>query len=308
MDIMVVLNQMIQLFLVMALGYLLYHIGLFDLQLNRKLTTFLINVTTPAMILASVLGDAPKQGISMILYVFIVAVLLYLCLPIISYVLVKVMRIPIKQQGLYMFMTTYSNIGFMGFPVMQAIFGSEAVFYTAIFNMIFNLSCFSMGIMIMNYGVGNKTKLRLKSVLTPGVIASIIALIIYIFDIHVPSILANTCSMVGNITTPIAMLLIGSTLATLEIKEVFNDFRIYPYALIKQLVIPALFYPVLAFLIRDAFVLGITFIILAMPVANSAVLFSTEYGGDVKLAAKLVFITTLLSVASIPLMVYLFLL
>lgn len=307
MDMMVIINQMIQLFIVIALGYILNRIGIFDQVLNKKLTTLLLSVTTPALILNSVLANENTASISEITMVCIVAFAVFLILPIISFGLVKAMRIPKKQQGLYMFMTVFSNVGFMGFPVMQAIFGDAAIFYTAIFNMVFNLLLFTLGIIIMNYGNDNKVQLNLKRVLSPGVIASFIALLIYFTKLTFPVVIVNTVNMVGNITTPIAMLLIGSTLANMAIKEVFNDIRIYPYTFIKQIIIPILAFPILQFFIQDTYLLGVTFIIIAMPVANSAVLFATEYGGDIKLAAKTVFLTTLVSVATIPALVYLYL-
>lgn len=300
MDIMVIINQMIQLFIVIALGYLLNRIGMFDSLLNKKLTTLLLNVTTPALILSSVMGDIADLSINEVGFVIFISVLIYLALPVIAFVLVKLMRIPKKQQGLYMFMTVFGNIGFMGFPVMKAIFGNEAVFYTSLFNMTFNIILFTIGIVIMNYGSENKIELNAKKLLSPAIIASLLALIIYFFKLDLPSVIVNTTTMVGDITTPIAMLLIGSTLASMPLKEVFNDFRIYPYTIIKQIVLPIIAYPLLSLIIADKFLLGITFIMVSMPVANSAVLFATEYGGDIKLAAKTVFITTLLSVVTIP--------
>lgn len=307
MDIVVIINQMIQLFLVITLGYILNKLGIFDQTLNRKLTTLLLNVTMPAMILNSVLVNNSDASISKVITIFIVVIIVFTILPVVSYVLVKGIRIPKKQQGLYMFMTIFSNIGFMGFPVLQSIFGDESVFYAAIFNMVFNLLVFTLGVIIMNYGNEKRINISIKSVLTPGVIASMVALVIYFTNISFPVVISNTCGMIGNITTPIAMLLIGSTLANMPLKEVFNDFRIYPYTIIKQIILPIIAFPILAFFIKDTYLLGITFIVVSMPVANSAVLFATEYGGDIKLAAKVVFLTTLVSVASIPALVYLFL-
>ena len=217
------------------------------------------------------------------------------------------MRIPIHQRGLYMFMTVFSNIGFMGFPVMKAIFGNEAVFYTAIFNMIFNFLVFTLGIVLINYGTTNQFKLKAKNLLSPGIISSLVAVIIYFSQIKMPTVLGSTFEMVGSITTPVAMMLIGSTLASINIKEVFTEFRIYPYTIIKQLLIPFIAYPILHYFISSPLVLGVALINLAMPVGNSAVLFANEYDGDVDLAAKSVFITTLISVFTIPLIVSVFL-
>jgi predicted permease len=306
-DIQVILMQMIQLFLVIALGYFLFKVKILDVDLNKKLTTLLLTVTTPAMIVSSVLSTTVTQSFNDILFVFLIGFAIYLIMPILGFIIVKVMKIPLPQQGLYIFMTVFSNIGFMGFPVMKAIFGNEAVFFTAIFNMIFNLFVFSAGIVIMNYGTGQNVKLDPKNLLSPGVIASLVALLIYFTGIHFPDVISSTVTMVGDITTPMAMLLIGSTLANIPLKEVFTELKIYPYTIIKQIIVPVIAYPILKMIIGDPLILGITLIMISMPVANSAVLFATEYDGDVSLAAKTVFMTTLLSVVTIPLIVALFL-
>ena len=149
--------------------------------------------------------------------------------------------------------------------------------------------------------------MKIKNLLSPGVIASIIALIIYFAHIQLPDVIASTVSMIGDITTPVAMLIIGSTLATIPLKEVFMELKIYPYTLIKQILVPVIVYPILKLFIADPLVLGVTLIMISMPVGNSAVLFATEYDGDVSLAAKAVFMTTLLSIITIPLIVALFL-
>lgn len=307
MDIRVILNQMIQLFMVIGLGYLLYNLKFLDDYMNKKLTTLILSVTTPAMIISSVLSTTVTQSLSDILSVFVIGIVIYVVLPFIGLLLVKIMRVPKQQQGLYIFMTVFSNIGFMGFPVMKAIFGNEAVFFTAIFNMIFNLFIFGVGTQIMNYGTSRKSKFDAKNLLSPGVIASLIALFIYFTHLSVPDIVSSTITMVGDMTTPLAMLLIGSTLATIPVKEVFNELRVYPYTFIKQIIVPILLFPILNYFISDPLILGITLIMISMPVANSAVLFATEYDGDVSLAAKTVFMTTLLSVVTIPLIVALFL-
>lgn len=307
MDINVVINQMVQLFIILGLGYFLNKIDLFDDKLNKKLNKLLLNVTTPAMVLASVSSTKQSSNNVEVIFVFFVAIIIFALLPLISYVLVRIMNIPVHQRGLYMFMTVFSNIGFMGFPVMKAIFGNEAVFYTAIFNMVFNFLVFTLGIVLINYGTTNQVRLRARNLLSPGIISSIVAIIIYFLKIPIPTVLGSTFDMVGNITTPIAMMLIGSTLANINIKEVFTEFRIYPYTIIKQLLIPVIAYPILKYFITSPLVLGVALINLAIPVGNSAVLFTNEYGGDVALAAKSVFITTLISVFTIPLIVAMFL-
>ena len=307
MDIQIIVLQMIQLFLVIALGYLLLKIKILDVDFNQRLTTLLLSVTTPALIVSSVLSTTIEKDLSEIIFVFIVAIVIFMVLPILGLIIVKIMKVPLHQQGLYIFMTMFSNIGFMGFPVMKSIFGNEAVFLTAIFNMLFNLLVFTVGILFMNYRSAEKISINLRQLFSPGVVSSLVALLIYLTGFQMPDIISSTITMIGDITTPIAMMLIGSTLATIPLKEVFNELRVYPYTILKQIIIPIIAYPILNFFIKDALILGVSLIMISMPVGNIAVLFATEYHKDVALAAKTVFMTTLLSIITIPLIVALFL-
>lgn len=301
MDIQILTNQLIQLFLIICMGYLLYKIKIFSTEVNQKLTKLLLNVSLPAMIVSSVLEQTERPPVDEVLMVFAVAVAMYIILPVISIALVKLMRIPKSQQGLYMFMNTFSNVGFMGFPIISALYGEKGVFYAAIINIIFNLSVFTYGIIMMHYASGEKADLNLKKLLSPGILCSVFAVLVYAFNINLPTPVESAIGTLGSITTPLAMLLIGSTLATMDIKSVFNDGRVYVFSVIKQLVLPIILFFAAKMLIHNEYILGITFIMLLMPIANTALLFATEYGRDEKLAAKTVFITTLMSLITIPL-------
>lgn len=306
MNISVVLNQMIQLFLIIGLGYILFKIEILNDFANKNINTLILKVTMPAMILSSVMNENNADP-NLLLQVFIISLIVYALLPIIGLIITKIMNVNQKEKGLYIFMTVFSNVGFMGFPVMKSIFGQESIFYTAIFNMIFNLLVYTLGIILINYGREKKAKINYNDLISPGIIASIIAIIIFLLRIKVPVLIENTCSMIGDMTTPLAMLMIGSTLSNIKISEIFNDLKIYLYTIIKQILVPMISFPILNTFIDNPLVLGITLIILSMPVGNSAVIFSYEYDGDVALAAKGVFITTALSVITIPLIVSLFL-
>lgn len=307
MNIMVIFMQMIQLFLIMGLGYFLYHIHILDSQFNKKLTTFVLNVTTPAMILASVFTSDVAYSKSDILFTFVIAIVIYMLLPFVGYIIAKMIRVKKEEVGIYMFMVVFANVGFMGFPVTKAIFGDTSVFLTAIFVMLFNIMLYSVGRMIMSFGEGEKVSLNYKNFLSPGIIASFLAVVFYFMEFPMPSVFVNTFVVIGDMTTPLAMLIIGATLATIPIKEVFSEEKIYIFTLIKQIIFPIIIYPVLSMLIDNSLILGVTLISLSMPVGNSVVLFATEYNKDASLGAKAIFMTTLLSVFTIPLIVALFL-
>lgn len=306
MEMLVVINQILKLFMMIGLGYLLRRRGWIDEVFGENLNRFVLNVTMPAMILASVF----KQQSTAVHLPSVVAACIILIAGLWGVAALITAILPVKKEnkGLYQFMIMYPNVGFMGFPLMESIFGAKAILSTAIINMCFNMSLFTVGRRVMNCMAGRRQKPELRQLLSPGVIASLVAVVCYLLKLRVPQVIADTCEMTGSMTTPLAMILIGMTLAKLPFREVWNDYRVYLFALLIQLVIPVMLVPVLRMCIADELVRGITLIIIAMPVANSAVLFACEFHQDAAFAAKIIFISTLMSIISIPLLVYCFLL
>lgn len=301
MDIKILITQMSELFIIMLLGYLVYRIKLVDDHFLKKFTKLILDVTLPAMILASVLKLDERQSVSDVMTAIIIsAALFFAILPALGWLLAKLMFVKKEAVGLYTFMNAYSNVGFMGFPVISALCGSVGLFYAAIFNLIFNLAVYTMGIWMMNKGNKNAVKFNPKLLCTPGVLVAFIAIGIYFLNIRFPAVITDSVDAVGSITSPSAMLIIGCTLAKMDIKSVFNEWRLYPWTIIKQIAIPLLLWIPFTLVIKNELLLQVAYILTAMPVANSAVLFATNYSGDAELAAKSVFLTTLISLVTVP--------
>lgn len=304
MDIQVIIDIMIELFIMIFLGYMLYKIGLFDKGFNQKITKLVLHVTMPALIINSVLEQTSRPDSKTVETTFGVATAMFLLLPVVGLIVAKLIRADKKQQGLYGFMMTFSNIGFMGFPVINALFGSTAVFYTAIVNIVFNISAFTIGVLLLRYGGGAKSKFNLGKLLSPGVLFSALAVVIYIFNFQCPSVVQNTLESVGKTTTPLAMLLMGSTLASMPLLQVFNEGRVYVFCLIKQIVIPVILYPTVKYFVHDSLLFGVVMVLLMMPIATNSIMFTIEYEGDEKLSAKSVFMSTVISLVTIPALIY----
>ncbi len=300
-----VINQMIILLLILILGYISYKMHIIDDEMQGKLTNLILSVTTPCLILGSVSSESTYSK-STIFYVLGIALALYCILPIMAWFLNKILRVNKEDEGLYMFMTVFSNIGFMGYPVIRTIFGDEAVFLCSLFNMIFSIFVYSLGVYLITLGKKETVKFNPKQMISPAMISSLLALVLFLTENQLPGVLLETCQTVGDVTTPLAMMLIGASLASMPIKEIFNEYRLYPYMIIKQIVIPMICFYVLQLLIKDSLVLGITVVVLAMPVGTSAIMFTNQYGGDTKLAAKGIFITTIASFITIPILCTLF--
>ena len=302
MDIQVIINQMVILFLVMIVGYIANKVKILDKELNQKLSSLVLNVTSPALILYSV-SEPVEVDLNTVLQIFLLSVAVYVVLPFIGIFFARILKVAKEDRNLYQFMTIFSNIGFMGYPVIQAIFGKEALFFASICNLVFNILCYSYGVFLIS-GAG-KVSFDYKKLINPGIIFSIIAVVIYLTKWQMPVIIGETSDLVGSITTPLAMMIIGSSLAEIPIKEVVSDIRIYIYTIIKQIIMPILFWWVLKFIVHDAMVLGVLVVLIAMPVGTIAIMFCNQFGGNTSLASKSIFITTLASVFTIPTLVYL---
>ena len=306
MDFQVLFSQMIQLFAMMVIGFVLFKVGILSRDFDTKLTRFIVDVTMPLLIISSVMEQTGDKDYKSVGIVFAVSAIWMIVMPAVGFVIVKLFRFPVKEQGLYMFMTTFSNIGFMGFPIISALYGEKAVLYTAVFNLVFTLAIYSIGILLLKYKNSDGAQVNLwkemrSKLLSTGFLGALLAIILYFIPITYPAVLTGIVSKIGNLTSPLAMLLIGATLAGMPLAKIVKGFRPYLFALLKQIAIPLLAWPILTLVIKDSYMRGVLFVLILMPVANNSVLFSNRYGGDEELAAKNVFITTVLSMISIPL-------
>ncbi len=305
MDIMVVIRQMLELFLILALGYIAAKRKIVSREFGTQLSKFILSVTLPCMMIASVATMPQEIDKKEVLMMFLISILFYVVMPFVAYLITRILFVKKEERHLYMYMTIWSNVGFMGFPVIASIFGEGAIFYATIFNLIFNLSNFTLGIMLMS-NEGRKA-LNIKAFLSPGTIASIVAVIMFAANLQLPVLLNDTLDTVGSTTASLAMIVIGIALSGVSIRSVFTELRLYPYVVIKQILLPLFSWLILRYIITSPYLLGIIVIIIAMPVGTSAVLFANRFENNVELATKGVFITTLASIVTIPLISYLLL-
>jgi hypothetical protein len=289
--------------LILALGYIAAKKKVVGPKFGTQLSNFILSITLPCMMLASVATMPEDTDNNNVLMMFVIAILFYVVMPFIAYFIARILLVKKEDRHMYMYMTIWSNVGFMGFPVIASIFGEGAIFYATIFNLIFNVSNFTLGIMLMSKE-GRKA-LDFKKFLSPGIVSSIAAVIMFSIHLKLPALLNDTLKTVGDTTTPLAMVVIGIALSGITVRSVFTEFRLYPYVIIKQILLPLMAWAILKNVIVNPYLLGIVIVIIAMPVATSSVLFANRYENNVALATKGVFLTTLASVVTIPMISFL---
>ena len=306
-----IVNQMLLLFLLMTAGFIADKCKVMNADLNRGLSKLVLNVTLPAMVLAAVLKADHSLETAQVFVLLGVAVGLYLFLIPLGYLFTKLLAVKDGEKGVYRYSFIFGNIGFMGFPVVAAIYAQDAVmavFYASFFQLPFCFLNYTLGVHLVAGKDAPKRHLW-QAALQPGVIVPIVGLALYLCNLTVPEVIVGTVDKLGSITTPASMLIIGSTVADMPLRKVFTYWRLYPATLIKVALIPAAFWGLLRLLHLplDPLMLGVAVVMAAMPTANSSTLLCHTYGGDAELAASSVVITTLASVVGVPLLAWLLL-
>ena len=145
---MVMLQQMIVMFLMMAVGYLCYRKQILTEEVSRKVSAIVVNVANPCMILSSALTDQQMQGKELVQTLAIV-VMMYAFLLAVAQLLPRILCIQKESRGAYAAMTVFANIGFMGFPVLAAMYGNGALLYGAVFQIPFNILIYTYGVAVL---------------------------------------------------------------------------------------------------------------------------------------------------------------
>ena len=209
-----------------------------------------------------------------------------------------------KKRNVLQFAMVFSNCGFMGFPVAQSVFGNEGVVYAAIFNMIFNIFVWTYGVMLFNNT--SSFKEIIKSLKNPGIVSAVIGLLIMVFSIKIPPIFMNTMKMVGGLTTPISMLIIGSLLSRSQLSKIVKDKSMYYGSLIKLILIPASLYFVSLLFKEHSMVLKTLILMQAMPAGAFTTIFAENFNKNKEYSAFIVSFSSLLSIVTIPIVIKLF--
>ena len=298
---MLLLQQMIVLFILMILGFYARKKDKISDETCKNMSWIVVNIANPAMILNGSVNSEKGIGGSELLTTMGLAIGIFAVLIVLSLIIPVLLRVPKKSAGVYRVMTIFSNIGFMGFPVISALYGNEALLYAAVFQIPFNLLIYTYGILALKSGDGEKEKLDLKKVLNIGVFSCFVSIFLSFVQVPMPSFVKTTVSMLSNLTAPLSMMVIGASMATIDLKKLFTDMKLLLFAMLKLIVIPVAGLFVLKLFIQNEMLLGVCMVMIATPVASMTAMLSQQYDGDYELASRGVALTTILSVITMPL-------
>lgn len=296
---MLLLQQMLVLFIYMMLGFFLARKGVLDERAGKTFSWMVVNVANPALIILPTINKETTLSPEQIGEALKLAVIMYVVLIVIAKVITMFMRTSMEK-NLYQMMMIFNNIAFMGFPIVAAAYGPDALLYSALFTLPFCMLIYTYGIVLITANGEKQEKLKLRSIFNIGVIAVIFALAMLFIKPDMPEFVITATKGVSNLTGPLSMMVIGISLAGMKLKDVFCDKTLWLFSFVKLLVIPIIGTLIVIQLLDNDLLCHVCMVMLGTPVASMVVMLAQTYDADSELMSRGVALTTILSVITIP--------
>ncbi len=298
----VLFEKMAMLVTLLASGYVCSKLKLVGPEFNKGLSKLVINFFLVGMILSSVInkemeltGSEVCKGLAML---FLAQIICF----VIAWFSPRLLGIRDGDTAMYRMLVTFMNNGFMGLPIVAAVYGDSAVFFASLSNIPFNLLLYTVGVSMLHKR-GDGEKLNLKKVLSAPLVATLVAGVIFAFSIPIPAVIDDTIDTISNATIPLSMMCIGITLGNVPIKDAFVHPRLYALSFVRLIVCPLVVWLVMRMFITNPVILGTIVIIYACPSAVMCTILGIENGRDGIESSEAIFLSTVLSMLTIPLLV-----
>ena len=300
MDFTALLNTIIMLFIFMAVGFVANKLGIIDEISSKRLSKLTISICQPCLIIGSLVKfEYSTENLKLGFITLGLGILIHATLAVIAFFACRPFK-DIDEQKITEFCMIFGNAGFIGFPILESIFGAKGLFMGAFFIISFHLTLWTWGIAILARKRSD-IKLTVKKIfINVGTVPSVVGIILFLLNFEMPKFVTSTLGYLGDMCTPVSMLIIGTLLARTNLISLFKSFKVY-YLSVMKLVISPLIVCVIMTLI--GFSEEMTLFMTAaccLPSAASVSMLSELYNLKSEYSAQLVGMSSLLSVLSIP--------
>ena len=294
-------KQVIELFVLILLGFILYKVKIVKEESKKTLSDILVNVIVPAMIVNSYLTGYSKELMHNLFNEFFYSFLL-IGIGIIITCLFTI-KVNNKDRGIIRFGCSFSNAAYMGFPLILALFGTEGILYASAYVTVFNMFLWTLGVVYVSKRMSFKA-LVMQLLKCPPIIAVAVGLVIFFTGIPVPEIIRTPIKMVGDMNTPISMMITGATIAGSSMSILFKNRRTWMAVVLRLFIIPYISLLFMYLIGATGMPAMIALILEACPVAALTTVFAIKYKHDESLAVGMVVFSTLLSIITLPLFAF----
>ena len=290
----ILLQQTIIMFALMLLGLLLSRRGMINEQGSRDLSNVLLYAVIPCVILRRYMSEFSTEKLRAMGLSALIAVIAFAASIAVAYLTCG------TRHRIENFAVAFGNAGFIGIPLVTAVFGPEAAFYVVSFSTFANLLQWTYGIVIIS---GKKETMNLRMVfVNPVFISMVIGIALFVLQPTLPTVVTGTIGYIADGNTVLAMIILGYYLSKVQLRGLFADVRLYLFSALRLLVVPAVTILVfLPFPFARGEITLITLIAAATPIASSTAIFAQKFGQDYRRAVSYVCLSTILSVATLPL-------
>lgn len=296
------LLQVVIMFLMIAVGFLCNKIGMISPETNRQMSNLLLLVVNPALLIVSFQQDYQEELVHGLLWAVLLAFITHIAGILISTLLIR------KREGddwkIERVASVYSNCGFMSTPLVFALFGTEGVFYLTAYMLVFNLLLWTHG--CYTFRKEKIYKNILSAFRSVVVLAVLLGLVLFFLRIKLPGVIYDALDFIGSMNTPLAMLVAGGFIAQTNLRKVVAKPRIYYVSAIRLLIIPLLLIPVFKLMPVSDTVASTMLIASSAPCATAVMMFAVRYRSDELYASEFFGVSTLLSVATMPAILFLY--
>ena len=297
--ILILVKQILQMFLLAGIGYLLFKGGKISLEGSKTIGNILIYGSLPAVIINGFRIERTAEHVSGLLWSAAAALTIVLLSILISHFV-------FRKDGVAAFATSFANPGFFGIPLIVASLGQGAVFYAAPFIAFLNIGQWTYGVSRLNGQPVLQGFQPKKLIKAPFVIAILVGIFLFATQLPLPAIVENCLSNVAGLNTPLAMFTVGVYLAQTDLVKMFGRRTLYLVSALRLLVIPVLSLLILSLLPSSMYVMKtVLLIVAACPVGSNVAVYAQLHGKDYPYAVETVIISTLLSIVMIPFILYL---
>lgn len=289
------INMQIVIFILTGAGYLLRKLDIISAQCRSGITNLVIDLVLPCNIIYSFMIDLTEDVVKAGIEILLISVVIQVACYFLGYVLYR--GTGDEKEKVLKYATICSNAGFLGNPLVEGIYGTMGLMYASIYLIPQRICMWSAGVSCFTQAKGKNV---VKKVLThPCIIAVMIGLVIMVFRISLPEFAVSTIKTISNCTTTLSMIVIGGILAEIDIRTVISRLNIY-YCAIRLIIIPAVVLAACVLLKIEPMVTAVSTVLAGMPAGSTTAILAAKYNGDEKFAVRIVFLSTALSLITVP--------
>jgi predicted permease len=297
------LQKMLVFLVLMLVGYIGARRGVLGQDFARSASKLTLNVFLSATILQTVTNNPPDISGGELAYALLVAFLVTLLGYLVAGVTVRLLPLDKEKAPLFELLISVMNPMFIGVPVAEILLGSQGVFYIALSNVFFNLLIYTYG--VWRIKSGDRSKVRLKDVISVPLIVTVLNVVIFAFRIPIPKVFHGLINSMAPATMPLSMIVIGASLGRVSLLDAFREKSLYLVAALRLLLMPLLTWLMFLVLPADPVLRGAMLILSACPSGVIVSILSIQYGKDAEYCSKGILLDTALSMLTIPLMAWL---